>query len=236
MSHKPDKFNFYLNEISKFWGSFEIKDNNLFIKYSYDKKISNSLKEQNDIKVFDLQYGIIQTDLVDDANIKNNIIKNVSLDQLKKALIKHKIMEDDAEVLAEQIKLKEFSQTKATGKEFMPKTKTTMPYKDEKMIQNENKIVELEIKNREYQPTSTEQKARVGGSAYNKNQASNDAVKKVLLIKIDALQDRNIAGVNGGEIREKLLHALENGISPSVISIELEKIELRMSQEYRMAI
>ena len=56
------------------------------------------------------------------------------------------------------------------------------------------------------------------------------------MIKIDALQNQYIAGVNGSEIRKELLRALEKGVSPAVISIELEKIERRLSQEYRIAV
>ena len=150
-------------------------------------------------------------------------------------MIKNNLNEEDATSLAEQIKMKEFAQIKSTGKEIRPNNKATESYKDEKMTQNNNKTAEFEIKNRESSP-SLEHKARAGGSAYNKNQASNDAVKKVLLIKIDALQNRSIAGVNGGEIRKELLRALEKGVSPAVISIELEKIERRLSQEYRIAV
>ena len=233
---KPQKLNEYLGEISKYWGGIETKDDNLFIKYGYEKNIHNKMKEEKIVTVFDLQYGRIKTDSTDEE-YKCNLIKDVSLEQLKQALLKHRLNEDDATSLADQIKLKEYAKTKSTGKEIIPNNKATESYKDEKMTQNDTKIVEFEIKNREYkQPTSTEQKTRAGGSAYNKNQASNDAVKKVLLIKIDALQNRSIAGVNGGEIRKELLRALEKGVSPAVISIELEKIERRLSQEYRIAV
>lgn len=233
---KPQKLNEYLEEISKYWGGIETKDNNLFIKYGYEKNIHNKMKEEKIVTVFDLQYGRIKTDSTDEE-YKCNLIKDVSLEQLKQALLKHKLNEDDATSLAEQIKMKEFAQKKSTGKEIeiIPNNKYTESNKDVNTNQNENKIAEFELKNRE-PSTYTEHKKIVGGSAFNKNQASNDAVKRVLLIKIDALQNRSIAGVSGCDIRKKLLQALENGISPSVISIELEKIEQRLSQEYRRAI
>lgn len=214
IGHKQFKFNEYLNELAKYWGTFETKDNNLYIKYGYDKKISISLREENDIKVFDIQYGIIQNSPTEDSQIRNNLIKDVSINQLKQALLKHKLNEEEASSLAEQIKLKEFSATKSTGKAIlMPSFNSIQTTTDEvisKKLEPESNISKNHKKYNFYE---------------NKIDANNDLAKNALIARIEFLKGKTIAGNNGDELRKTFLKALEGGINQSVISMKLEQIE-----------
>ena len=119
--------------------------------------------------------------------------------------MKQHIREDDAETLAEQIKLKEFGKNKTTGKEILP------------------------VNNEVSQNTTTQkevvQKPKKIASKNNTVKANNDLAKNALIARIEFLKGKTIAGNNGDELRKQFLKALEGGINQSVISMKLEQIE-----------
>jgi hypothetical protein len=58
--HKPEVFKKYLNQISNYWGSFEVKNKNIHIKYGFSEKLKQDLlKDPDQTDVLDLNYGYL---------------------------------------------------------------------------------------------------------------------------------------------------------------------------------
>ena len=168
----------------------------------------NNLKIKDDEKIISInheQFAKIVTSNGGHKPNKNLNIKTISLDSLKEALMKQHIREDDAEALAEQIKLKEFGKNKSTGKEVLPVHKE-IPQKTATQNEVDKKPKQVALKN-------------------DKVKTSNDLSKNALIARIEFLKGKTIAGNNGDELRKQFLKALEGGINQSVISMKLEQIE-----------